>query len=52
MRWPWIIAVVLFVAWLVLLLAYKSAGWWLHLLLVLAVIFVLYYLLRGRLAPK
>ena len=48
MRWSWIIAVVLFVVWLILLLAYKSVGWWLHLMLVLAVIFVLYNLFKDR----
>ncbi|MBN2081958.1 lmo0937 family membrane protein [bacterium] len=52
MRWSWIIAVVLFIVWLALLLGYKSIGWWLHLLLVLAVIFILYTLFKGRKSQK
>jgi Ca2+/Na+ antiporter len=51
MRVLWIIAIVLFIIWLILLLAFKSVGWWLHLLLVIAVIVVLYNLFKGRKGP-
>ena len=46
------IAIILFVIWLILLLGFKSLGWWLHLLLVLAVIMVVYKLFISRKTAK
>ena len=44
----WTIAVILLILWLLGLLAFKTLGWWIHVLLVIAVIAILYNLLTGR----
>lgn len=44
----WTITIVLVVLWLVGLVGFHVVGWWIHLLLVLAVIVLIFNLLSGR----
>jgi hypothetical protein len=44
----WIIVVILVVLWLLGIAAFHIAGWFIHLLLVVAVILILYNLFAGR----
>ena len=44
----WTITIVLVVLWLVGFIGFHLVGWWIHLLLVLAVIVLIFSLLSGR----
>lgn len=44
----WTITVVLFVLWLVGLVGFPTLGSWIHILLVLAIISIIFNLLSGR----
>ena len=44
----WILVVVLVILWAVGFIGFHVIGWWIHLLLVLAVIALLFNLLGGR----
>lgn len=44
----WTITIILFVLWIVGLVSGAALGWWIHILLVLAVIMLIFNLLQGR----
>jgi hypothetical protein len=44
----WTITIILFVLWLVGVVSGATLGWWIHILLVLAVILLIFNLLQGR----
>jgi hypothetical protein len=44
----WTITIILFVLWVVGLVSGAALGWWIHILLVLAVILLIFNLLQGR----
>jgi hypothetical protein len=44
----WTITIILFVLWVVGLVSGATLGWWIHILLVLAVILLIFNLLQGR----
>jgi hypothetical protein len=44
----WTITIILFVLWLVGVVSGATLGWWIHILLILAVILLIFNLLQGR----
>ena len=44
----WTITIILFVLWIVGLVSSYTLGGWIHILLVLAIIVLIFYLLSGR----
>lgn len=44
----WTITIILFVLWVIGLVSGAALGWWIHILLVLAIISLIFNLLQGR----
>ncbi len=44
----WTITIILFILWVVGMVSGAALGWWIHILLVLAVITLIFNLLQGR----
>lgn len=44
----WTITIILVIAWLIGVIGFHVVAWWIHLLLVLAIIILIFNLLAGR----
>jgi hypothetical protein len=44
----WTITIILVILWLIGVIGFHVVGWWIHLLLVLAIIVLIFNLLSGR----